>query len=87
MLEFMLAGAILCGFLAGLIANNRGANPIVWFLLGFFLGPFGMLASLFSDRHRRCPECAEMVRVDAIKCKHCGASLSNRPANQPSQKG
>lgn len=23
----------------------------------------------------RCPECRELVRVDARKCKHCGTSL------------
>ena len=34
---------------------------------------------LFYLRHRqqfkKCPECAEKVRLDAIKCKHCGAVL------------
>jgi len=25
--------------------------------------------------HTRCPECKELVRKDAIKCKHCGAHL------------
>jgi TM2 domain-containing membrane protein YozV len=27
------------------------------------------------DTHVRCPECRELVRTDAKKCKHCGAVL------------
>lgn len=30
--------------------------------------------------HVRCPDCRELVRVDAKKCKHCGAVLD--PAQQ-----
>lgn len=28
------------------------------------------------DTHVRCPDCRELVRKDARKCKHCGAALS-----------
>lgn len=31
-----------------------------------------------------CPECRELVRFDARKCKHCGAELT--PAEQPAAK-
>jgi len=27
---------------------------------------------------RRCPYCAELVRAEAIKCKHCGSMLRGR---------
>lgn len=27
------------------------------------------------DTHVRCPDCRELVRADAVKCKHCGAKL------------
>ncbi|WP_431732425.1 zinc ribbon domain-containing protein [Chromobacterium vaccinii] len=27
------------------------------------------------DTHVRCPECRELVRMDARKCKHCGNGL------------
>lgn len=37
----------------------------------------------------RCPECRELVRWDAVKCKHCGAQLTpsaaaptNKSSNQ-----
>ena len=37
---------------------------------------------------RSCPFCAEPIRVEAIKCKHCGsavepASLNFRPTSSP----
>jgi hypothetical protein len=25
--------------------------------------------------HVRCPDCRELVRADAVKCKHCGTAL------------
>ena len=28
-----------------------------------------------DGQHVRCPECRELVRADARKCKHCGAAL------------
>lgn len=27
------------------------------------------------ETHVRCPECRELVRMDASKCKHCGTKL------------
>ncbi len=42
-------------------------------------------AQLLSDRvtadtHVRCPDCKELVRHDAIRCKHCGIGLTPLPA-------
>lgn len=28
-----------------------------------------------AKTHVRCPDCRELVRMDARKCKHCGAAL------------
>lgn len=36
---------------------------------------------------RRCPECRELVRADARKCKHCGSALQPEPAGQPAAGG
>ena len=55
-------------------------------------------AQLLNDRitpetHVRCPDCKELVRHDAIRCKHCGVGLTpaapvatplqSRPVPQP----
>ena len=28
-----------------------------------------------AQTHVRCPDCRELVRIDARKCKHCGSAL------------
>lgn len=33
--------------------------------------------------HRRCPDCREIVRRDARKCKHCGSALEPEAAEAP----
>jgi hypothetical protein len=39
-------------------------------------------ASTSGGSMKRCPYCAEAVRVDAIKCRHCGSGLEQRFANE-----
>lgn len=32
-----------------------------------------------SREHRICPSCAEMVRREALTCRHCGAAMPPAP--------
>ena len=36
-----------------------------------------------SAEYRKCPFCAEAVRTEAVKCKHCGSALEPAPLPQP----
>lgn len=56
-----------------------------WFLAGLQVIVIGLLMRMAfapedperarPDTHVRCPDCRELVRKDATKCKHCGTAL------------
>jgi hypothetical protein len=80
---------IMCGIATSMIFKNKGRDAFGGFLLGALLGPFGILFAFFwsSDERqiesraitsgalRKCPDCAEMVRAEARKCRFCNADL------------
>src|SRR6478752_5531913 len=71
----------LLGALIGVAAAQRkGFSTVGGVLGGLLLGPLAILmffmSGIFSsDESRKCPECAEFVKGDAKKCKHCGSEL------------
>lgn len=86
-MEFILIW-LLCGVIAGVIANSRGGSAMIGGLLGFLLGPFGVAlafflggekereaAALADGLRKKCPMCAELVQPEAQVCKHCGHRL------------
>ena len=92
----IVAGWLIFSILAGVVANSRGRSGGGYFLLALVLSPLigivlaGALPSLKApvgteaitpETHVRCPDCRELVRCDAIKCKHCGTALIPQPVN------
>jgi len=76
--------------LAGWIAEQKGRSGVGFFFLSIILTPLiGLIAAaviskneaaladvaLRDGKMRRCPACAELVLIEAIKCKHCGSPL------------
>lgn len=76
--------AFLVGIAAGRVNRSSGG----WALLALIISPLlaGLALALVGPRappiaeptpqtHVRCPDCRELVRKDARKCKHCGCGL------------
>lgn len=76
---------------AGAIAASKGRSAFGFFLLSILLTPLiGITAALIvsgdpatlerqglnSGALRKCHACAEPVRREAVKCKHCGVDLA-----------
>lgn len=70
----------VASIVVAIIAASRGRNSFGWFLLALLISPLiaGILVLALgskSEAGRRCPDCAETVRAEARKCRHCGAAL------------
>ncbi|MEZ0231877.1 MAG: hypothetical protein ACAH12_03485 [Methylophilaceae bacterium] len=75
----------------GIYADGKGLNGWIYGLVSLVISPIiGWIFALVADddtevidiqtgRSKACPQCAETVKYEAIKCKHCGVSLSKIP--------
>jgi hypothetical protein len=72
---------ILCGIAAAMIAAKKGRAG-QGLVLGFLLGPFGILfALLMSGNRSQCPACKSMI-PEATICPYCRSALESLPLDQ-----
>lgn len=72
---------------AGIVAHSRGRSGFGYFMLSLLLSPLVglILVALLPAEvqvpkagdgvHRKCPMCAELVKLEALRCRHCGGEL------------
>lgn len=88
-MEILILIWILFGIAAAMIMSNKGRSGCGGFALGFLLGPFGLIIALVLQKDhkeleskaltsgdmRKCPQCAELIRREARKCRFCGSDV------------
>jgi hypothetical protein len=81
---------LIFGMISSVIANNKGRNNWLWFFIGL-IPPWGLVLvallpktqvaivdqELQKGTMRKCPYCAEAIKTEAVKCKHCGEESSH----------
>ena len=89
-MEVILIIWVVCGIIAAAIAGGKGRSGCGGFAIGFLLGPLGIIWALLmktdqaninnkavkSGEMKKCPACAELVKAEATKCRHCGETLN-----------
>ena len=99
-MSFLVIAALL-GLIPAFIAQSKGRSFGAWWLYGFLLfivaiihvlfvtprNTVGTVASDSTGPMRDCPYCAEPVKYQATKCKHCGSEIESMPIPEPKYNG
>lgn len=94
----LLVWSIIFAVVTAIIANTKGLSPGKWTVIGFILGPIGVIwvlvtakdqstleaESLRSGKFKKCPLCAEVIKKEASVCKHCGGvqTMNQTPSQE-----
>lgn len=88
-MEVLLVIWLLFGVAGGIVMSNKGRSGCGGFAMGFLLGPIGLIIALVMQADhqemdkrtlnqggmRKCPQCAELIKPEARKCRYCGSEV------------
>lgn len=90
-LHFLISAALGFGFTYVTVKATGGSSSFEAGLGGFVGGLVGVLFAALrssdsgqaekngvSANHKKCQFCAEVVKIEASKCKHCGSDLTQK---------
>jgi hypothetical protein len=68
------------GLATAIIGRVKGSSFFIWFLVGFCLPFFGLLAALLYrveklEPARRCPRCGAVHKLYVQVCRVCGEDM------------
>ena len=73
-----------------LYADRKGRSAVGFFFLSLLLSPllgFVLVAASRPNHEkmglRKCPQCAEFVKNEALKCRFCGFDFTASPLTTP----
>ncbi|WP_148042224.1 hypothetical protein [Pseudomethylobacillus aquaticus] len=80
---------LIFSLIVGVYASNKGRSGVGFFVLSLIFSPIlGLFFALVakdlskpkeptSETHKKCPDCKELVLIDARICKHCRCNFQS----------